>query len=119
MQQTAPKDFLDYASLFPERSQAALRKMRAAIKKTAPRAKERISYKVPAFTLDGKILVWFGAFKSHIGFYPGAAAIAAFKDRISAYKNAKGSVQFPLDEALPLSLIREMVEFRMRHLNDR
>jgi len=67
--------------------------------------------------LRGKKLVWFAAFKSHIGFYPGAAAIAAFKKELSRYKTAKGSVQFPLSEPLPLDLVSRIVKFRLNALS--
>jgi uncharacterized protein YdhG (YjbR/CyaY superfamily) len=72
-----------------------------------------ISYGIPAFTLNG-LLVWFAAHKNHIGFYPRASAIAAFKKELSAYKGAKGSVQFQLDKPLPLALISRIVKFRMK-----
>ena len=101
MQKIVPTDFNDYVRHFPERSQTALRNVRSAVKKAAPQAKETISYNLPAFSLNGKMLVWFAAYKSHIGFYPGAAAIA------------KGSVQFPLDRALPLRLIERIVKFKV------
>ena len=87
--------------------------MRLTIKKAAPKAKEAISYGIPAFALNGN-LVWFAAFKNHIGFYPGAAAIATFTNELSAYKGAKGSVQFPLDEPLPLALVSWIVKFRVK-----
>lgn len=109
----APTDVDDYIGRYPPKVQALLRKIRATIRKAAPNASERISYKVPAFCVDGKILVWFGAFTSHIGFYPGAAAIDAFKKELAEYKGAKGSVQFPFSEPLPLDLIMRMVKFRL------
>ncbi len=79
--------------------------MRNLIEDAAPGAVPRISYKMPAFTINGKVRIWFGAFESHIGLYPGAAAVAAFKDDFAAYKTAKGSIQFPLDGPLPAKLI--------------
>jgi uncharacterized protein YdhG (YjbR/CyaY superfamily) len=107
----APADFGEYAGRFPAKVQSLLRKVRAAIRKAAPNAQEAISYGIPAFTLNGKRFVWFAAFKSHIGFYPGAAALAAFKKELSGYKSAKGSVQFPFDEPLPLALVDRIVKF--------
>jgi len=71
------------------------------------------SYGIPTFTLDGN-LVYFAAYKSHIGFYPGASAITAFKKELSAYKGAKRSVQFPFDEPLPLALVSRIVKFRVK-----
>ena len=87
--------------------------MRLTVKRAAPQAKERISYGIPAFTLNG-MLVWFAAFKNHIGFYPRTSAMAAFKKELSAYKRAKGSVQFPFDKPLPLPLISRIVKFRVK-----
>jgi len=111
---STPADLDDYISGFPEEVQTLLRKMRLTIGKAAPNAEETISYNVPAFALRGKKLVWFAAFKSHIGFYPGAAAIAAFKKELSEYKSAKGSVQFPFTRPLPLDLVSRIVKFRLK-----
>jgi uncharacterized protein YdhG (YjbR/CyaY superfamily) len=114
---STPADIDDYISRFPEEVQTLLRKMRLTIGKAAPSAEEAISYDVPAFALRGKKLVWFAAFKSHIGFYPGAAAIAAFKKDLSQYKTAKGSVQFPFNDPLPLDLVSRIVKFRLNALS--
>lgn len=108
-----PKNFADYLERFPRGAQQRLQKMRLTIKKAAPQAKEKISYGIPAFTLNG-MLVWFAAFKNHVGFYPRTSAIAAFKKKLSAYKGAKGSVQFPFDKPLPLGLVSRMVKFRVK-----
>ena len=113
MTKKTPKNFDDYVDRLPEEVQRRLQKMRLTIKKAAPQAKETISYGIPAFTLNG-LLVWFAAFKNHIGFYPRTSAIAAFKKELSAYKGAKGSVQFPNDEPLPLALVSRMVKFRVK-----
>jgi len=86
--------------------------MRQTIQKAAPSATEAISYQIPTFKLSGN-LVHFAAFKKHIGFYPGAAGIAAFQDELVGYKSAKGSVQFPLDKPLPLALVSKIVKFRV------
>jgi uncharacterized protein YdhG (YjbR/CyaY superfamily) len=101
----------EYIAMFPKDVQARLQEVRRAIHESAPEAKERISYKMPAFTLDGN-LVYFSAFKSHIGFYPIPSGIEAFKEELSKYKQGKGSVQFPLDQPMPLDLIRRIVLFR-------
>ena len=87
--------------------------MRATIRKAAPAASETISYGIPAFKTS-RMLVWFGAFANHIGFYPGAGGVAKFKKELSRYKFSKGSVQFPFDEPLPLSLVTKIVKFRVR-----
>lgn len=113
MQKVAPTSFEDYARHFPAEARTALGIMRSTIENAAPKAKETISYNLPAFSLGGKAIVWFAAFKSHVGFYPGAAAIAAFQEDLSEYKTAKGSVQFPLDRALPTDLIKRIVEFKV------
>ena len=107
------RNFDAYLERFPKNVQRILQKMRLTIKKAAPQAKETISYGIPAFTLNG-LLVWFAAHKNHIGFYPRASAIAAFKKELSAYKGAKGSVQFPFDKPLPLALISRIVKYRMK-----
>jgi uncharacterized protein YdhG (YjbR/CyaY superfamily) len=113
MTKDTPKNMDDYVDRFPKEVQQLLQKMRLTIKKAAPKAKEMISYGIPAFTSDG-ILVWFAAFKTHIGFYPRTSAITTFKKELSAYKGAKGSVQFPLDKPVPLALVSRMVKFRVK-----
>jgi uncharacterized protein YdhG (YjbR/CyaY superfamily) len=107
-----PKDIDEYINGFPTEIQQLLEQVRLTIKENAPQAKEVISYSMPAFKLNG-ILVWFAGYSKHIGFYPGASGIAAFKNELSNYKWAKGSVQFPLDKPLPLDLITKMVKFRV------
>lgn len=109
----SPKNFEDYLERFPRDVQQRLKQMRLTIKKAAPQSKETISYGIPAFTLNG-MLVWFAGFKNHIGFYPRTSAIAAFRKELSAYKGAKGSVQFHFDKPLPLTLISRMVKFRVK-----
>ncbi len=111
-----PKDFADYAAGFPPNVRKILQSVRSAIKKAAPDAEEIISYGMPAFR-QGTILVWFGAHAKHIGLYPKTAAMSAFKRELSAYKHAKGSVQFPLDEPMPLDLVARIVRFRLKDLS--
>jgi uncharacterized protein YdhG (YjbR/CyaY superfamily) len=111
--QSAPATIDEYIAGFPPEVQSLMRKLRATIRKAAPRAEEKISYQIPTFYLQGQ-LVYFGGFKKHIGFYPGAAAIAKFKKELSAYKGAKGSVQFPFTEPMPLDLIDKIVKFRVK-----
>ncbi len=113
MNKQAPRNFDEYMERFPAEVQRLLSQMRRTIRKAAPQATEKISYGIPAFTLNG-MLVWFAAFKKHIGFYPGAGAIATFKKELSGYKSAKGSVQFPLDRPLPLALVSRIVKFRVK-----
>ncbi|MBI5032626.1 MAG: DUF1801 domain-containing protein [Chloroflexi bacterium] len=110
---TAPKNIDEYIADFPQDIQERLQQMRATIHQAAPDAEEAISYQMPTFRLKGN-LVHFAAFKNHIGFYPVPTGIEAFKKELSVYKMAKGSVQFPLDEPLPLKLITRIVKFRAK-----
>lgn len=102
----------EYISQFPHDLQEILQTIRKVIREAAPEAREKISYGMPTFYLNGN-LVHFAAHKNHIGFYPTPSAIEAFKPELSMYKGAKGSVQFPLDRALPYDLITRMVMFRV------
>jgi uncharacterized protein YdhG (YjbR/CyaY superfamily) len=106
-------DIDNYIATFPPESQVLLEQLRTTIKNAAPNAEEIISYGMPAFKLNKRILVYFASHKNHIGFYPGASGIEAFKNEISAYKWAKGTVQFTLDQPLPLELITNMVKFKI------
>ena len=108
-----PKNFNDYVSRFPNDVRPLLRKIRLAIKRAAPGATEKISYRMPAFFQNG-ILVWFAAHSNHIGLYPKASGIMAFKKELSGYKWAKGSVQFPFDKPMPLGLVSRIVRFRLK-----
>ena len=101
---TVPQDINDYIKDFPKDIQKMLEMVRATIRKAAPDAVETINYRIPTFTLEGN-LVHFAAFKNHIGFYPTSTGIAAFKKELSVYEGAKGSVQFPITQPMPLDLI--------------
>jgi uncharacterized protein YdhG (YjbR/CyaY superfamily) len=101
-----------YINNFPPETQIKLVEIRKIIRDEAPEAEETIKYAMPTYVLHGN-LVHFAAFKNHIGFYPVPSATEAFKKDLSAYKCGKGSVQFPLDKPLPLSLIAEIVRFRV------
>jgi uncharacterized protein YdhG (YjbR/CyaY superfamily) len=103
----------EYINTFPEDVRAILNELRQIIREAAPEAEETISYQMPTFRLNGN-LVHFAAFKNHVGFYPTPTGIEAFKDELSPYKGAKGSVQFPIDQPLPLSLIRRIVAYRVK-----
>lgn len=113
MNKKQPRNIDEYIAAFPQRVQELLRNIRSAIRKAAPEAEETISYAVPTFKFHGN-LVHFAAFRHHIGFYPGPTGIEAFKEDLADYKGAKGSVQFPLDEPLPLAVISRIVEFRVK-----
>jgi uncharacterized protein YdhG (YjbR/CyaY superfamily) len=103
----------EYIALFPPEIQDILQTLRKVIKEAAPEAKEKISYQMPTFDLYGN-LVHFAAYEHHIGFYPAASGISNFQDELSAYKGAKGSVQFPIGKPLPYDLITRIVRFRVQ-----
>ena len=107
-----PTTIDSYIAGFPEDVQLRLEKLRATIRKAAPEVEEAISYQMPTFKFHGN-LVHFAAFKSHIGFYPAPSGIETFKNELSKYKYAKGSVQFPLDQPMPLELVSKIVKFRV------
>lgn len=102
-----------YIAQFPAEVQEILQSLRKSILDAAPGSVEKISYKIPTFYLNGN-LVHFAAYPTHIGFYPGPSGIAAFEEELSAYKYAKGSVQFPIKEPLPFALIQKIVRFRVK-----
>ncbi len=100
------------ARLTPDKRRA-LNKMRTAIKAAAPAAEECISYGVPAFRLNGKMLVWLGAASKHCSFFPGAYPIKACRTDLTKYKTSKGTIRFPPDKPLPASLVRKLVKARI------
>lgn len=107
----------DYIAEFPAETQQRLQQMRAVIKENAPGAVETISYAIPTFDLNKKHLVHFAGYATHIGFYPSPSGMEAFEAEFQPYKRAKGSVQFPLDQPLPLDLIRRVVAFRVAEIS--
>src|SRR5213594_402579 len=109
----------EYIETFPKEVQPILEKVRQTIRKAAPKAVETISYQMPTFKLNGKGLVYFAAFKNHIGFYPIPSGIEAFKEELSQYKLGKGSVQFPIEKPIPYDLVRRIVRFRARENQER
>ncbi|WP_207425358.1 iron chaperone [Pedobacter sp. SYSU D00535] len=106
-----------YIAGFPQDVQTAVTLVRETIRTAAPSAEEKISYGLPAYILNKKPLVYFGAFKNHIGFYALPSGTAAFQQELSRYKIGKGSIQFPLSEPMPLSLITSIVKFRIEELS--
>ena len=110
--QTPTKNIDEYIATFPKEVQSILQLVRTTIRKAAPEAEETINYQMPTFKLHGN-LVHFAGYKSHVGFYPAPSGIEAFK-QLSVYKGAKGSVQFPLDQPMPLELISKIVKFRVK-----
>ena len=102
----------EYIAGFPENVRDILEELRRVIREAAPRAEEAMRYGIPTFRLNGN-LVHFAAFRHHIGFYPTPSAIGAFKEELSSYKQAKGSVQFPIDKPIPYDLVRKIVQYRV------
>jgi len=102
----------EYIALFPDEIQEILTKIRNIIKENAPEASEKISYQMPTYFLNGN-LIHFAAFKHHIGLYPTPTGIDAYKEELSKYKGAKGSVQFLLDQPIPYDLIKRIVIYRV------
>jgi uncharacterized protein YdhG (YjbR/CyaY superfamily) len=118
---TPKKDFKtidEYIAIFPKNVQKILQELRQAVRDSAPKAEEAISYQMPTFKLNGN-LVYFAAFKNHIGFYPTSSAIKAFKEEVSDYEVSKGTVRFPLNKPIPFDLIKKMVRYRVKENLDK
>ena len=103
----------EYIATSPEEVRKTLQKLRQVIHEAAPEAQEVIGYNMPAFKLNG-ILVYFAAFKNHIGFYPTSSGIVTFKKELTAYETSKGTVRFPLDKPIPFELVSKIVKFRVQ-----
>jgi uncharacterized protein YdhG (YjbR/CyaY superfamily) len=115
------KDFKtidEYIATFPKNVQVILEEFRRAVREAAPNAEETISYKMPAFKQNG-ILVWFAAFKNHIGFFPKVSAIETFKDELSGYELSKGTIRFPLNKPIPFDLVKKIVMLRVKENLDK
>jgi uncharacterized protein YdhG (YjbR/CyaY superfamily) len=110
---TKPQNIDEYLAPLSDEKRAALEKLRRAIKSAAPRAEECISYDIPGFRLDGRLLVSFGAAANHCAFYPGAHPVEAHKDELKAYDTSKGTIRFPVDSPLPAALVRKLVKTRI------
>jgi uncharacterized protein YdhG (YjbR/CyaY superfamily) len=110
---SAPKNIDEYIAAFSPEVQSILEKIRLTIRQTAPQAEEKISYRMPAFTLDG-VLIYFAAFKKHIGIYPPVQGDEKLSKETSRYRGEKGNLKFPLDEPIPYALIRSVVKFRLK-----
>lgn len=108
-----PESIDDYLSRLTADKRAALQKLRRAIKAAAPGAEECISYQIPAFRLDGKVLVWFGAASNHVSFFPGAAPIKEYEAELDGYETSKGTIRFSPSQPLPASLVRKLVKSRI------
>jgi uncharacterized protein YdhG (YjbR/CyaY superfamily) len=103
----------EYIATFQKNIQIILEELRQAIRDSAPNAEEAISYQMPTFKLKGN-LVYFAAFKNHIGFYPTSSAIEAFKEELSDYEVTKGTVRFPINKPIPFDLVKKMVKYRVK-----
>lgn len=103
----------EYIAACPEETHERLRVIRAEIKNIAPDAKEKISYQIACFELNGKNLIHFAGWKKHVSLYPVPAGSEAFEKAIAKYADGKGTVKFPLDEPLPLKLIQQIVKYRV------
>ncbi len=114
MRGKTPETIDAYIAGFPKETQDRLQRVRQVISQAAPDAEEAMRYQMPTFRLAGKNLVHFAAFAHHIGLYPTPSGVAAFKKELSAYKQGKGSVQFPLNEPLPYDLVKKIVMFRVK-----
>jgi len=108
-----------YIGNFPKEVQILLQQVRSTIKDLVPDAEEVIKYAMPTYVFRGTNLVHFAGYKNHIGFYPVPSGIKAFKDELSAYKGAKGSVQFPISQPMPLDLIKKIVQFRKNEIEQK
>lgn len=115
---SAPLNIDAYITGFPLDIQEILHKIRLVIREAAPDAQETIKYRMPTFTLNGN-LVHFAAFKRHIGFYPTPTGTEKFREELSGYQGAKGSVRFPLDQPIPYDLISQIVRFRVQENLDK
>jgi uncharacterized protein YdhG (YjbR/CyaY superfamily) len=114
MKTTVAENINAYIAGFPEPIQTALKQVRAAVKKAAPEAKEAIKYAMPTFVLNGN-LVHFAAYKSHIGFYPAPTGDPAFDKLLAPYQTSgKGTVQFPLEQPMPVALIEKIVQYQVK-----
>jgi uncharacterized protein YdhG (YjbR/CyaY superfamily) len=108
-----PENIDEYIAGCPPELQAKLQELRRVIRKAAPGAEERISYRMPAFILNGP-LVYFAAQKNHIGFYPTPSGVETFMKDLSGYKISKGAIRFPVDKPLPVKLVNKIVRFRVK-----
>lgn len=119
MKRAKPNDVKEYIAMFPKEAQTILKQIQSAIKKAAPGAKQKISYGIPAFTLNDRNLIYFAGFKNHTSIYPAPRGHEKFKEELSKYKGGKGTLQFPMDEPLPLGLITRIVKFKIKESNER
>lgn len=108
-----PRNIDEYLAALSPDKRAALEKLRQAIKAAAPKAEECISYQIPAFRLNGRLLVAFGAATKHCAFYPGSLPVETHNDELKAYDTSKGTIRFPAESPLPATLVRKLVKTRI------
>ncbi len=118
MKEATAANIDEYIAKFPKETSKILQQVRLTVKKAAPNAEETISYGMPAFRYKGKIVIYFAGYKNHIGVYATPSGHAAFQKELSAYKQGRGSVQFPLDQPMPLDLIKRIVKFRVQQQDE-
>jgi uncharacterized protein YdhG (YjbR/CyaY superfamily) len=107
----------DYIAAQPKATQAALRKVRSAIRKALPKATESLSYKIPTYKIDDKVVIYFAGWAKHYSLYPcGPEFVSAFKTQLARYERSKGTIRFPLDEAVPVKLIASIAKYRAREV---
>ena len=112
----APKDVDDYIAGFPAETQKILEKIRRNVRTAAPKAVESISYQIPAYKLDGKVLIYFAGFSKHVSVYPAPREAKEFKKELAAYKGGKGTVQFPLGKKIDYDLITRIVKYKLQKI---
>ena len=116
MKRTAPDSVDDYIADFPPDVQKVLEKIRKTIRNAAPKASESISYQIPTYKLDGKVLIYFAGFPKHVSVYPAPREAKEFKKELAAYRGGKGTVQFPLDKKIDYDLITRIVKYKLQKI---
>jgi uncharacterized protein YdhG (YjbR/CyaY superfamily) len=117
MAMTEYASIADYIAAQPRAAQGALKQVRSAIRKALPSAKESLSYKIPTYKIDGKVVIYFAGWAKHYSLYPcGPTFVAAFKRELARYERSKGTLRFPLDADVPVKLIAAIAKFRAREV---
>ena len=110
----------EYLSAQPKNAQIVLKLVRSTLRKALPASEEMISYKIPAYRMNGEIVLFFAGWKQHYSLYPaGERLVAVFKDDLAAYKLSKGTIRFPFSEPVPVKLIKRIAKFRAKEAGAR